>query len=885
MRRFVAGMVIVATVAVMIGCDQDTVEPPVVGAEAHSFDARAGAMSVDYASYLAKHDIVYNSPNAEPGDGLPVGTGKVGAMVWHERGLKMQVTNVDGSPHTQLSSGFVQLATEPAMDTEYESFRQRLNVYDGTVTTQYGDDRIVTVFGDATSELLGIHVEDRRANVDAIALDIGIWDTGELANDGWNKDLPNVDSWKKVGTVVSPEMIALSRGQSDPDRFGYTLAASVEGAAYEAEKVSASKLRLHIAPSRSYTVWIANPARQNASGNDSVAEASRLIAEAKQRGYASVIEKSKSWWHDYWSRSFVQFSNASGDADYLENVYYVSQYLLAGASQGKFPYQFMSGAYRWDGDRAKWGWGYWNFNTRAVYDSVLASNHVELLDPYFNMYFGALGRLKADTDRFYGTDGAKVPETMKWDGTGNNAGGEYTERIFSAGADVAVKMYARYRYTNDGEFLANTAYPFMKEVAKFYQGQLTLDRGQYVIPSSNSRENYWNVKNALPDLAAIRALFPMAIEASEKLGADANLRAEWRRILQGLAPLPTTGEGADERYAACECEGATSHNLENPELENVYYGLTGIGYPDQQTAINTFRAKQNGLTIWSQEAVNAARLGLGDAAYDYMRKMQVRNQLHANGLSDDGNGVFESNGLLMTAINESLLQSYDGVIRVFPALPSEETFAAKFTLLASGGFLVSSEREAGQTKYVGIKSQYGGRATIVNPWPGEDVQVRKATEARILLSVEAASADRFGFNTEAGETYVIERKAKPLGSYSFATLTGVPNERMKTFPTAGGTVTRALGKAGTASVTVYTEANFGGDGALLAPGGYTRDKLLAAGIPGGSISSIKVPQGIKVVAYPADSYAGTAWTLTDDAEDLAESGNDDAIVSLIIVGE
>lgn len=884
MYRRIAGIAAAAlALVVMSGCDGKQA-PVVAWTEAHSFDAKSGTLAVDYAGYLSQHDIVYNSPNAEPSEGLTVGTGKVGAMIWQERGLKLQVTNVDGSPHTQLSSGVAQLLTEPGPSSADESFRQRLNLYDGVVTTNYGDDRTVTVLGDATSELLGIHVEDRRPNVSSVTFELGIWETGELANDGWNKDLPNADDWKKVDTVVSAEMIAISRGQSDPDGFGYTLAASVEGTSFKAEKVSASKLRLHVTPSRSYTIWIANPARQNAPSGDSVAEAKRLLAGAKRDGYGVVAERSRAWWHGFWSRSFVQFSNMTGDADYLENVYYVSQYLLAGASQGKFPYQFMSGAYRWDGDRSKWGWGYWNFNTRAVYDSAYASNHIELTDPYFAMYRNALDRIKADTRRYYGVDGAKVPETMKWDGAGNNDGGDYTEKIFTAGADVAVKMYTRYRYTNDREFLRKTAYPFMKEVAQFYVGQLRMDRGEYVLPSSNARENFWNVRNSLPDLAAIRTLFPMAVEASEKLGLDAPLRAKWNEILAKLAPLPTTGEGEAKRYVACECDGAPSHNLENPELENVYYGLTGIGYPDLPTAINAFRAKRNGLTIWSQEAVNAARLGLGAAAYDYMKKMQVRNQTHANGLSDDGNGAFESNGLLMTAINESLLQSYDGLIRVFPALPSDTTFVAKFTLLASGGFLVSSEREAGETKYVGLKSQLGGRATMMNPWPGESVHIRRLSDGHSVPPEDGGAPDRFAFETEAGETYVVEREAKPLGSFAFKTLTGIPNERTKTFPSAGGTATRTLGKAGTAAVTVYTDADYGGTSARLQPGGYTREKLRAAGIPAGSISSIKVPDGIKVVGYARDSYAGESWAFTDDSPDLADRG-DDAIVSLIIVGE
>jgi alpha-L-fucosidase len=88
-----------------------------------------------------------------------------------------------------------------------------------------------------------------------------------------------------------------------------------------------------------------------------------------------------------------------------------------------------------------------------------------------------------------------------------------------------------------------------------------------------------------------------------------------------------------------------------------------------------------------------------------------------------------------------------------------------------------------------------------------------------------------------------------------------------------------------ASITVYTERDYGGESALLAPGGYNSEKLQELGIAIGSISSNKVPKGIKVVAYSKDSYGGTAWKITDNSPNLADTGNDNAIVSLIIVGQ
>jgi alpha-L-fucosidase 2 len=157
---------------------------------------------------------------------------------------------------------------------------------------------------------------------------------------------------------------------------------------------------------------------------------------------------------------------------------------------------------------------------RAVYDSFFASNHIDLLTSYLNLYSNVLSLINADTLTYYGIDGAKVPETMKWNGIGNNLGGDYTEKVFTAGPDITMKMYMKYKYTNNLTYLRNTTYPFMKEIVKFYQSSLSFNGTHYEMVSSNARENYWNVKNALPDLAAVKALFPMAIEASTLLNMD-----------------------------------------------------------------------------------------------------------------------------------------------------------------------------------------------------------------------------------------------------------------------------------------------------------------------------------------------------------------------------
>lgn len=73
---------------------------------------------------------------------------------------------------------------------------------------------------------------------------------------------------------------------------------------------------------------------------------------------------------------------------------------------------------------------------------------------------------------------------------------------------------------------------------------------------------------------------------------------------------------------------------------------------------------------------------------------------------------YEALPIIATAVNEMLLQSYDGVIRLFPAV--EADFDGAFTLRAQGAFIVHARCEEGSIQ-AGIESLHGGDCAIVLP--------------------------------------------------------------------------------------------------------------------------------------------------------------------------
>ena len=94
-------------------------------------------------------------------------------------------------------------------------------------------------------------------------------------------------------------------------------------------------------------------------------------------------------------------------------------------------------------------------------------------------------RRRLGPSRLYGRTSIPSPPTTKiqvsdltmgWDGNARGTvGSDYTKNILSTGTEAAFNMYLQYRYTNDSTYLRNTAYPFMRDVVRFYAAKLTKD--------------------------------------------------------------------------------------------------------------------------------------------------------------------------------------------------------------------------------------------------------------------------------------------------------------------------------------------------------------------------------------------------------------------------
>lgn len=215
------------------------------------------------------------------------------------------------------------------------------------------------------------------------------------------------------------------------------------------------------------------------------------------------------------------------------------------------------------------------------------------------------------------------------------------------------------------------------------------------------------------------------------------------------------------------------------------------------------------VTGWDPVPIVLARLGLAKELSVDLTRFPSRWQIYCNGwghwgmeneINKDAEWFFRTNtvkdvnsdekfplrmwpfrhmsmeamSVLATAMNESLLQSYDGILRIFPAFPDNKS--GRFTLHAEGGFIVSAEIKSGDVQWICVKSLLGNPCKLQLPWKKAQVQ-SSLREGQLKISGEITE-----LKTKASEVLVILPEGQLMETWIVSGENPKPNEKVKYHP-------------------------------------------------------------------------------------------------------
>ncbi|WP_159886857.1 glycoside hydrolase family 95 protein [Paenibacillus puerhi] len=333
---------------------------------------------------------------------------------------------------------------------------------------------------------------------------------------------------------------------------------------------------------------------------------------------------------------------------------------------------------------------------------------------------------------------------------------------------LSLHVWERFLFTQDSRFLAERAYPILKEAASFFIDYLQeLPDGRLVTGPSVSPENLYVLPNGgyaalcmgpTMDTQIVSELFKACIQASQRLGEAPEFADLLSRLLRKL-PQPHIGKHGQLMEWLEDYEEKDPGHRHISHLFALHPGtaISPISTPKLAEAARTTLQRRldngGGHTGWSNAwIVNMfARLEEGEQAHAYVLNL-LRKSVYPNLFDAHPPFQIDGNFGVTAGIAEMLLQSHLGELHLLPALPSAWGEGEVSGLRARGGYEVSISWRQGLLREARLRASQSGLCRI--RLQGRICVFLEENGGRVFpLSEECTGV--YAFKVEGGKSYIV----------------------------------------------------------------------------------------------------------------------------------
>jgi alpha-L-fucosidase 2 len=473
--------------------------------------------------------------------------------------------------------------------------------------------------------------------------------------------------------------------------------------------------------------------------NVALRDAIDAVNRAATGNLDAFVASHRAWWHAYYPQSFISLPSGR-----VENYYWLQVYRFASATRENGGVLDTQGPWF---RNTFWPMWWWDLNNQTAYMPVYTANRLELGLSLTNWLDRNIGNFISNVKPEYRWDSAGLWANSGLDGRAAiDLGVDHLQPFAGCLPWACHNYWLQYRYSMDPKMLERL-YPLLRRSINYYRHiMIRAEDGTIHLPPTTSPE-YGTGADCNFDLALFRWGCEALLEAAKRLGYDDPLIPEWKNILVKLVDYPVDENGY--RISA-DIPLAMSHRHWH-HLQHIFpLYLVNWDQKDKRELIKKSlehwlnvgegpgrevvekQAKElkppsdvkvgNGLGSvdrWSYYAASSMYSSMGDGAkaleslLTHITPPPPRSPgthhrgFTPNGVYLEGDPVFEASVSGMASIQNMLLQSWGGKIRVFRAIPKEWPDVLFNDLRAEGAFLVSGGWKNGRTDWIRIKSLAG----------------------------------------------------------------------------------------------------------------------------------------------------------------------------------
>ena len=433
----------------------------------------------------------------------------------------------------------------------------------------------------------------------------------------------------------------------------------------------------------------------------------RLWQDRKQDYYQRHLK----WWHDYYPISSLDIPDSGLEAFYWRQIYKLGSAVRENSrvldNQG--PWLFIT----------PWPGTWWNLNVQLCYWPLYTSNRLEQAAS-LNHYL-----LKYQDDLI-----ENVPPQYRYDssGIGTNTTWNLQSKIADPQEDNGEQFvelgnltwalhncWLFYRMSMDRKLLCELIYPLLKRSINYYLHFVRKgEDGRLHLPPTNSPEYGKKCEDCNYDLSLLR----WGCETLQKCVKILEIKDEkekiWRDICENLVDYPENETGY---LIGRNLPYERTHRHFSHLIMHVPLYLVNREKSDSQ------RLMERSLRHWFSyqgDIMGFSYVGAsllcssykkGDEALAYLDRL-LKEHVTYNTMYQEAGPVMETPLAAAECIQQLLLQSWGGKIRIFPSVPGTWKHASFCGFAAEGGFKVSASYENGETAWIEIESIVGEECRI-----------------------------------------------------------------------------------------------------------------------------------------------------------------------------